>query len=159
MNNIRKDNKKEYYAWKGMRARCNNKNYHAYHRYGGRGIKVCDRWDDFENFYSDMGNAPSKKHQLDRIDNDGDYEPCNCRWVTPKENSRNRGKQGNNSGYTGIFLRESLGRYEVNVSIERKVKYLGSSYNLKEAVLMRKNFIIKYNEENDTDLKYEEFIE
>lgn len=158
MTSIRQDNPKEYRAWKAMRKRCNNKNYHAYHRYGGRGITICDRWDSFENFYEDMGNSPSNIHQLDRIDNDGDYKPLNCRWVTPKENANNRSKYKNSSGYTGVFYREELGRYEVSVSINRKVKYLGSTYNLEEAVNMRKSFIIQYNKENNTMLKYEEFI-
>ena len=73
-----------------MKARCKKSNHHAFGRYGGRGIKYCERWKNFENFYEDMGKKPSAKHQLDRTNNDGNYEPSNCRWVTPKENSNNR---------------------------------------------------------------------
>ena len=73
-----------------MVKRCNNKNASNYERYGGRGIKVCNEWLSFENFLLHMGERPSIKHELDRIDNNGNYEPSNCRWVTASENSRNR---------------------------------------------------------------------
>ena len=79
----------EYYSWKSMTQRCCNPKNPAYKRYGERGIAMCQRWRKFENFFADMGLRPSKKHQIDRIDNDGDYEPSNCRWVTSKENARN----------------------------------------------------------------------
>ena len=78
-----------YGSWVEMRVRCNNANTPNYHRYGGRGITICDRWQKFENFYEDMGEKPSEIHSLDRIDNDGNYEPDNCKWSTPKEQSRN----------------------------------------------------------------------
>ncbi len=73
-----------------MRGRCTNSRLKYYHRYGGRGIRVCERWQSFANFLADMGAAPSPQHTLDRFPNrDGDYEPGNCRWATRKEQSRN----------------------------------------------------------------------
>jgi hypothetical protein len=80
----------EYGIWNTMRYRCDNPKSDMYYRYGGRGIKVCERWEKFENFIEDMGRRPTKKHQIDRIDNDGNYEPDNCRWIINCENYRNR---------------------------------------------------------------------
>jgi hypothetical protein len=75
--------------WTGILRRCLNPNFKAYKYYGGRGITVCDRWLKFENFFEDMGVRPDGL-QIDRIDVDGNYEPSNCRWVTPKVNMNNR---------------------------------------------------------------------
>jgi hypothetical protein len=73
-----------------MRERCRNKKGKGWLRYDGRGIKVCARWNEFKNFYEDMGDKPSSKHSLDRYpNNDGDYEPTNCRWATSTEQRRN----------------------------------------------------------------------
>ena len=76
--------------WRSMRKRCKNKNDDYYHLYGGRGITVCKRWDKFENFYADMGKRPTNNHSIDRIDNNGNYTPENCRWVTMKQQCRNK---------------------------------------------------------------------
>jgi hypothetical protein len=78
----------EYVAWMHMRARCLKSNHPSYHRYGGRGITICDRWDNFANFVADMGPRPAGL-EIDRINNDGNYEPGNCRWATRKQQMRN----------------------------------------------------------------------
>lgn len=80
----------EYSTWVNMKTRCYNPNNEKYPVYGGRGIKVCDRWLKFQNFYDDMGPRPSENHSLDRIRNDRDYEPSNCRWATQKQQSLNK---------------------------------------------------------------------
>lgn len=85
-------NRPEYNSWRAMKSRCQDKKYRYYHRYGGRGIGICDRWlgdDGFKNFLKDMGQKPTHKHTLDRINNDGNYEPSNCRWATQSEQVRN----------------------------------------------------------------------
>jgi hypothetical protein len=79
-------------AWAQMRQRCQNPKDSSYAHYGARGVKVCLEWDQsFEKFVKDMGERPSPKHSIDRINNSGNYEPSNCRWATPKQQVRNRG--------------------------------------------------------------------
>lgn len=81
----------EYACWVQIKTRCHNPNYREFRYYGGRGIKVCDRWiGSFENFLSDMGRKPSPKHSIDRIDTNGNYEPGNCRWATASEQRINQ---------------------------------------------------------------------
>lgn len=81
----------EYKSWESMKQRCLNPNHHAYADYGGRGIKVCASWEsDYGQFVKDMGPRPTLSHTLDRINNDGDYEPSNCQWATRKQQQNNR---------------------------------------------------------------------
>ena len=84
-------NTPEFYIWRSMKARCYNPNSQSYKRYGARGIEVCEEWiNSFETFFNDMGERPKPTFQLDRIDNEGDYFPSNCRWVSAIENGSNR---------------------------------------------------------------------
>lgn len=119
-----------------MKNRCYYNKYPRYGDYGGRGIKVCDEWrDDFMNFYNwSMNNNYNDNLTIDRIDVDGDYEPLNCRWVTSKENGRNK---RNNKNYTingethclsewceilGLNYRTVQGRLRLNWSIEKALE-------------------------------------
>lgn len=77
-------------SWRAMRRRCNAPQDAAYANYGGRGIRVCDRWATFKNFLADMGLRPNEAHSIERINNDGDYEPGNCKWATDTEQAHNK---------------------------------------------------------------------
>lgn len=81
----------EYRIWAHIKGRCNNPKTKCWKNYGGRGITICDRWlNNFDNFLEDMGKRPTPDHQIDRINNNGNYEPSNCRWVSQLQNARNK---------------------------------------------------------------------
>lgn len=126
----------EYKAWDHMVQRCTNPNNENYKHYGGRGIRVCDRWgNSFENFYADMG--PSNGLTLDRRNNDGHYEPGNCRWVdwtTQRHNQRMR--SNNKTGTTGVSQNKD-GTFRATF-VGRKEKTLDRSYdNINSAIEAR----------------------
>ena len=140
-------------VWRKMKERCYNKNKDNYSYYGGRGIKVCDRWlNDFEAFLYDMGERPTPKHQLDRIDSDGDYEPGNCRWVTKSENMINRKVKRGLSGHKNIYQRPS-GSYRVLLS-RNGVKYYSKHVEtVEEAITIRDKMIQEYKQTGKITVK------
>jgi hypothetical protein len=94
---------KEYNAWLSMLGRTKSKRDKWFKDYVSRGITVCERWKHFENFLTDMGEAPSKAHSLDRVNNDGNYEPSNCRWATLMEQANNKRFKTGGSGVRGVW--------------------------------------------------------
>jgi len=83
----------EYNSWAGMKQRCTNPKHHKFPNYGGRGIRICERWlHSFESFLDDMGRRPTNMHSIERLDNDGNYEPSNCVWADKSKQARNRRK-------------------------------------------------------------------
>lgn len=81
---------KTYRTWYAMTQRCTNPKHRHYHNYGGRGVKVCERWIKFENFLEDMGESPAQYHSIDRINNCGNYDKQNCVWADRKQQARNK---------------------------------------------------------------------
>jgi hypothetical protein len=96
----------EYQVWVNMRSRCLRQTDPAFPSYGGRGIQICERWGLFENFLADMGTRPTKDHSLERVNNDGNYEPSNCKWATWLEQGRNR--RGTYTAEEDRKLREAI---------------------------------------------------
>lgn len=121
----------EYQSWASMKTRCLNPKIKHAKNYSGRGVKVCDRWaNSFSEFYKDMGPRPKGK-TLDRIDNDGNYEPGNCRWATPRQQRENTRPKSNMTGYTGVSLKNS--KYMAKRVIQGKEIYLGVFNTAEEA--------------------------
>jgi hypothetical protein len=135
-----------YHLYFHIKTRCFNKKHSKYHRYGGRGITMCDEWkNDFMAFYNwSMANGYNDKLEIDRIDNGGNYCPENCRWVSHSQNNQNKDKKANNtSGYTGVSKQWSKWVAKINCD---RVHYKLGVYNTKEEAALAYNaFVIKNN--------------
>lgn len=126
-----------YRIHSGMLSRCYTKSDNKYEDYGGRGIKVCDRWRNakgFLNFLDDMGNRPTPKHSIDRIDVNGDYEPNNCRWATIHQQASNK---RNNTAIPGVSWDVNRNKWAARLNVNKE-KVLNKRFNsLKDAVAAR----------------------
>lgn len=125
-----------YKRWEEMKRRCLNPNSHRFEFYGARGIKVCDRWLSFENFYEDMGDIPFKGAELDREDNDGDYCKSNCRWVTKVINVNNRRDLKRKYNLPpGVYCHPSykVPKFTATIRVNKKSINLGTFSTVEEA--------------------------
>lgn len=121
-----------YRAWCAVRYRCENPKDKSWSNYGGRGITVCERWQTFENFYADMGDPPEGT-SIDRKDNDGNYEPENCRWATAREQARNR-RNNRLVTYGGVTQPIAVWAEQSNVPVRRVYKRLDAGWSLSRAL-------------------------
>ena len=137
-----------YKIWRHIKSRTLNLKHKDYNDYGGRGITICDEWkNDFKSFYDwAMSNGYSDKLSIDRIDNEGNYEPSNCRWVTRTIQSRNQRMQKNNkSGFRGVHFNKKSGKYVARISVNNKRKLLGYFQTAVEGAIAYNNYIIENN--------------
>lgn len=127
---------KVYVSWLGMKQRCYNPKNRDYKHYGARGITVCSEWrESFSAYRKYIGEPPTKKHSIDRIDNNGNYEPGNVRWATQKEQvsnrraaqswSRSKIYANNKSGYRGVNFHKAKSKWQARVSINGVERHLG----------------------------------
>lgn len=146
-----------YNRWIGIKARCYKPGATAYEHYGGRGIRVCDRWlNSFEDFVADMGLPPDSTYTLDRVDNDGNYEPSNVRWATRSQQMYNKRKKPHSSSkYHGVSLNKQTKRYEAYITVNGKHVGLGHYTDPKEAArIYDEQAMFYYGREAKLNFKY-----
>jgi hypothetical protein len=122
-----------------MKQRCYYPKHTAYEIYGGRGITVCEEWKNSSKAFFEwaLANGYEEHLTLDRIDNDGNYEPSNCRWISYREQATNR-RSKSNTGVVGVSYHKQHKRYDAYIRIDGKLHHLGSSKDIKEAIALRK---------------------
>lgn len=149
-------NHRLYSTWKGMLSRTLNPKYKYYKDYGGRGIKVCDRWLDVKNFIEDMYPTFTDGLEIDRINNDGNYEPSNCRWATKSVQARNtRVLQSNNSsGYRGVCFHKSSSNFISRIVISSKTINLGYFKTALEGAYAYDKYVVDNSLEHTTNGLY-----
>ncbi len=130
-----------YPIWQAMRERCLNKSHPSYSNYGGRGIAICERWDDFTLFLKDMGKRPSG-YSIERVDGDGDYEPENCIWATrTRQNINRRTPRGAATQYRGVT--KETNRWAARIGLEHVSVWIGTFATDVEAAWMRDQWAIE----------------
>lgn len=134
-----------YTVWNDMMKRCFNNNCKEYVIYGGRGITVCERWKDVNNFIEDMHPSFQDGLELDRINNNGNYEPSNCRWTTRSVNVSNSRRKNNKHGYRGIYLRKIDSKFVARVTVNYKTIFIGSFLTSLEAAKAYDKYVIENN--------------
>lgn len=141
-----------YNTWNGMKQRTMNKNNHAFNKYGGRGIRMCDTWiSDFLDFYHwSVNNGWEKGLSIDRIDNDGNYEPGNCRWTTDRIQARNKRvvQKNNKTGYRGVSLK-SNGMYRARIVVDKQHINIGTFFDSVDAAKAYDKYVIDNNLEHN----------
>ena len=143
-------NTKLYRTWFNIKERTTNKNNKNYLDYGGRGITICDEWkDDFAKFREwalANGYEEDKGLSIDRIDNDGNYEPINCRWTTQTIQNRNKRMNSNNiSGYRGVSFYKNLSKFKAQISVNTKKIHIGYFETIVEGAIAYNTYIIENN--------------
>lgn len=134
----------EHNIWRSMRTRCLCQNNPAYSSYGGRGITICERWMDFENFFEDMKECP-KGLSIERIDNDKGYLPNNCKWGTRTEQNRNkRVNKESKTGVSGVTWSEQAQKYKANIGVDNELIHLGYFKIMEQAIAVRKEAEVRY---------------
>ena len=147
-----------YKTWAGMYHRCYNEKNPKYKNYGGRGIRVCDRWHTMSNFIDDMYPSFEEGLTLARINIDGNYEPDNCRWATLTTQNRNTRKimSTNKSGYRGVYWDKNNNKWRTQIRVNGKTIHIGMFIDLIEGAKAYDQYVIDNNLEHTKNFEYEQ---
>jgi|688.fasta_scaffold374269_2 hypothetical protein len=139
-----------YHTWSSIMTRCYAESHPSYTRYGARGISVCDKWKDVAGFIEDMYPTFKEGLTIDRIDSNGNYEPCNCRWATKATQSSNTTalRITNTSGYRGIVFSKDRNKWRVRIGVNNKTVYVGQFNTAIEAAIAYDKYVIENNLEH-----------